>query len=202
MTDFKTPFDGYDVLKKWDTPSWNDQTRSVVRKRLEQVPPRRFFSETEWDIAHAVADRILPQPDRPADPVPIVPFIDEALHERRGKGYRFDDMPPRHEAWRRGLAAIDDESQRRFGTPFVGLEDDQKDELLSRLQQGEVVSESWRELPPKRFFGNVLVEDIVGEYYAHPAAWSEIGFGGPASPRGYVRLGFNQSDPWEAKVKR
>ena len=64
MTDFQNPFDGYDVLKKWDTPSWNDQTRRVVRNRLEQIPGRSFFSETEWDTAHAVADRILPQPDR------------------------------------------------------------------------------------------------------------------------------------------
>jgi hypothetical protein len=35
-------------------------------------------------------------------------------------------------------------------------------------------------------------------YYAHPQAWDEIGFGGPASPRGYVRMGFNRYDPWEA----
>ena len=31
-----------------------------------------------------------------------------------------------------------------------------------------------------------------------PTAWSEIGWGGPASPRGYVRLDFNERDPWEA----
>ena len=35
-------------------------------------------------------------------------------------------------------------------------------------------------------------------YYAHPTAWNEIGFGGPASPRGYVRMGFDRRDPWEA----
>ena len=26
----------------------------------------------------------------------------------------------------------------------------------------------------------------------------EIGFGGPASPRGYVRMNFDRRDPWEA----
>ena len=36
-------------------------------------------------------------------------------------------------------------------------------------------------------------------YYAHPSAWNEIGFGGPASPRGYVRMDFNRRDPWEAR---
>jgi hypothetical protein len=43
-----------------------------------------------------------------------------------------------------------------------------------------------------------LLSDIVRAYYGHPTAWNEIGFGGPASPRGYVRMGFNRRDPWEA----
>ncbi|HZD88840.1 MAG TPA: gluconate 2-dehydrogenase subunit 3 family protein, partial [Pseudolabrys sp.] len=48
------------------------------------------------------------------------------------------------------------------------------------------------------FMRHVLLREIVGIYYAHPDAWSEIGFGGPASPRGYVRLAENRRDPWEA----
>jgi hypothetical protein len=28
-----------------------------------------------------------------------------------------------------------------------------------------------------------------------------VGFGGPASPRGYVRLGLNQRDPWEGEAR-
>ena len=43
-----------------------------------------------------------------------------------------------------------------------------------------------------------MARDIVLAYYAHPTAWSEIGWGGPASPRGYVRMDFNKRDPWEA----
>lgn len=34
MTRFQTPYAGYDVLAKWDTPSWDDQTREVIRRRL------------------------------------------------------------------------------------------------------------------------------------------------------------------------
>jgi hypothetical protein len=56
----------------------------------------------------------------------------------------------------------------------------------------------WAWLPAQRFFTTVVLKEVVGEYYAHPAAWSEVGFGGAASPRGYVRLGLNQRDPWEA----
>lgn len=29
----------------------------------------------------------------------------------------------------------------------------------------------------------------LSAFYSHPWAWNEIGFGGPAYPRGYMRLG-------------
>jgi hypothetical protein len=51
---------------------------------------------------------------------------------------------------------------------------------------------------PSYFFKHRMARDIVLAYYAHPTAWSEIGYGGPASPRGYVRLDYNERDPWEA----
>ena len=53
-------------------------------------------------------------------------------------------------------------------------------------------------MPSKLFFDKRVVHDIAGAYYGHPTAWNEIGFGGPASPRGYVRLDANRRDPWEA----
>ena len=39
---------------------------------------------------------------------------------------------------------------------------------------------------------------VLGAFYSHPWAWNEIGFGGPAYPRGYVRLGAGQREHWEA----
>src|SRR5688572_1882686 len=138
MTDkkFESPFAPYDVLDKWSTPSWNDETRRVVSRRLSEIPPRRFFDEREWAIAEAIAARIVPQPDRGSAPVPIVPFIDEKLHEKRGKGFRYADMPPADEAWRRGLAAIDDESRMIFARAFVELTGEERDDVLRRVQHG------------------------------------------------------------------
>ncbi len=52
---------------------------------------------------------------------------------------------------------------------------------------------------PGGFFKHHLLKQVVAIYYSHPAAWSEIGFGGPASPRGYARLGPDERDPWEAE---
>lgn len=196
--EFDTPFDGYDVLEKWDTPSWNEATRNVVRERLEQVPQRSFLEEGEWSVLEAVCSRLIPQAERD-EPVPLAPFVDRKLVRNEGDGYRFEDMPPMRAAWRQGLWAIDAESEALHGKPFAKLEPALQDDLLTRLQDGKVISGAWEGLPAEKFFSVLLLKTIVGIYYAHPAAWSEIGYGGPASPRGYVRLGFDGRDPWEAE---
>ena len=103
------------------------------------------------------------------------------------------------DAWRQGLDAIEAESRERHGRSFLELTGTDQDSLLREVQLGKVESDCWRGLSPKRFFKSLLLTQVVSTYYAHPAAWSEIGFGGPASPRGYVRLGFDERDPWEGK---
>jgi hypothetical protein len=57
---------------------------------------------------------------------------------------------------------------------------------------------AWGDMPAAVFFKERLAHDILGAYYSHPTSWNEIGFGGPASPRGYVRMGADRRDPWEA----
>jgi gluconate 2-dehydrogenase subunit 3-like protein len=198
---FHDRFPTYDVLDKWGSPSWNDQTRAVVHRRLNQVPNRRFLTEVEWQILRAVCDRLIPQPERRDAPVPIVPFIDEKLFKNQGDGYRYEGMPPMREAWRRGIAAIDDEARARWGGGFRDLPPNQQDAVLRTIQHGETRSAAWRGLSAKRFFSGVLLRGAASVYYAHPAAWNEIGFGGPASPRGYVRLGFDRRDGWEAEER-
>ncbi|CAN5276467.1 gluconate 2-dehydrogenase subunit 3 family protein [soil metagenome] len=197
----RTPYPGYDVLAKWDSPSWNEQTREVVARRLREVPERRFLSEDLYAVLEAVVARLLPQPDRPDDPVPIAPWLDHRLYTDGGDGYRRETMPPQREAWPQGLRALDAESRRRHGAGLCALDPAQQDDLLRDVQRGAVRGGSWESIPAAAFFGDVL-SAAVGVYYALPAAWSEIGFGGPASPRGYVRLGADQRDPWEAEEHR
>jgi len=195
---FRTPYPDYDVLDKWDSPSWNEQTRAVVDRRLHELPKRKFLTEEQWSLLEAISARLIPQPDRD-EPVPIVAWIDDMLHRNHTPGYRYADMPPMREAWCKGLDLIDVESRKRHDKSFVTLAGSDQDSLLRGIQRGDVTSEEWRSLPPKRFFKSFLLKQVVSTYYAHPGAWSEIGFGGPASPRGYVRLGFGERDPWEAK---
>jgi hypothetical protein len=48
----------------------------------------------------------------------------------------------------------------------------------------------------------LLVGDCIAAYYAHPWAWDEIGFGGPAYPRAYTRLENGLPEPWEVDEDR
>ncbi len=194
-------YPGYDVLAKRWTPSWDQTTRRVIDRRVALHPGPRFFSEDEWLTIQAVCARILPQPrDRP--PVPIAALIDEKLLNDHRDGYRRAGLPPQGEAWRRGLAAVDAEANAAAGRRFHQLEAAGQDHLLQSMQDGGLSHAAWGDMPCALFFGQRVLPDITRAYYAHPTAWSEIGFGGPASPRGYVRLEFNQRDPWEASEAR
>lgn len=198
MTSPPRRYPGYDVLDKWDTPSWDETTRRVVAERLRHPPDRRFCDEQQWRTLVALCDTVVPQPDR-ADPVPIAPWVDAALAADRTTGTRYADLPPMREAWRRGLAALDAEAGLRHGRSFADLPQDAREDLLKAVDEDDVAAPDWQGLPARRLFREVLANEIVRVYYSHPAAWSEIGFGGPASPRGYVRLGPNRRDAWEAE---
>jgi hypothetical protein len=197
---FRTRYPNYNLLDKWSSPDWDDQTREVVRRRLEEVPPIRFFNDHEARTLAAVAERIIPQPDRSeAEKVPIVPWVDEKLYEDKRDGYRYEELPPQREAWRMGLAGVDETARSLFdGKAFVELEPLSQDVVLTHVARGDAPGAVWERMPAARFFKSVLSITVVKIYYAHPLAWNEIGYNGPSSPRGHVRKWEGGVDPWEA----
>lgn len=189
-------YPGYDVLAKRWSESWNDQTRRVIDARLAAPRDPRFFSDEEWRTLQAVCDRILPQPkDRP--PVPLAAAVDQKIATNTLDGYRYAQLPHQGEAWRRGLAALDEAARTAHGAAFHALQPYEQDALLTLAQQGKLAGPAWGEMPCGMFFAHRLLPDITHAYYGHPTSWNEIGFGGPASPRGYVRMGLDRRDPWE-----
>lgn len=192
-------YPGYDVLAKRDTPSWNEQTRAVIEERLGLKPElHRFFSEEEWTTLKAVCARIVPQPKERSEPIPVAAMVDEKMFKGKGDGYRNAKLPTMGEAWRVGLKALDAEASAAHGARFHELTPENQDALLRAIEKGEVKSSAWGGMPSSIFFKERVLSDVVKSYYAHPHAWNEIGWGGPASPRGYVRVDADRRDPWEA----
>ena len=190
-------YPGYDVLAKRNGPSWNAKTREVIDRRLKIPREPRFFTQQEWRTLAAVCDRIIPQPPG-RDPVPLPAYVDEKMFLRQHDGYRYPGMPEQSEAWRRGLAALDEVARRDHGSDFAALAPGTQDAILRAFDHGDAQAGALGDMPANGFFHHRIIQDIVSAYYAHPTAWNEIGFGGPASPRGYVRLALNRRDPWEA----
>jgi len=57
----------------------------------------------------------------------------------------------------------------------------------------------WATFNVARAFG-IVMRDICEAFYSHPWSWNEIGFGGPAYPRGYAAFGnpeLGEREHWE-----
>ncbi|MDQ6732786.1 MAG: gluconate 2-dehydrogenase subunit 3 family protein [Nitrospirota bacterium] len=96
---------------------------------------------------------------------------------------------------------MEETSRVLFGAGFTELDAPSQDMILTRVQQGDPPGEIWTQLPSHVFFSKVLAVAVVKTYYAHPAAWNEIGYHGPSSPRGYSRIGDGVVDPWDVQVE-
>ncbi|QMU69321.1 gluconate 2-dehydrogenase subunit 3 family protein [Streptacidiphilus sp. P02-A3a] len=187
-----TRFPGYDVLDQSHT--WDRVTQGVVLGRLGPQPALRFFTPAEQAVAAALFDHLLDlAADDPA--VPVLAMVDARLAELRTDGWRYQDMPPDDQAWQRSLAGLDLDARSR-GTEggFAALPRERQAERIQAVQ----------DLGPRRWYGlpaahvwSLWTRYACTAYYSHPQAWSEIGFGGPAYPRGYLRIGVDAREPWE-----
>ena len=183
---------------------WDDATRRVVLARVNDIPPIRFFSADEARLLEAVCARLLPQDDRDgAHRIPIVPSIDERLYAGRIDGYRFEDMPSDGDAYHLGLRGIQEIARALGVAPFEDAQPLDQDCILTMLHDGTPPAghDVWKRVPLKPFW-SLLMRDVIEAYYAHPWAWDEIGFGGPAYPRGYMRLEHGRPEPWEKEERR
>lgn len=199
----ETPYPNFQITTadKWKL-DWDEKTRQLVIDRIENVPAYRFFSSDESKLLEALCDCALPQDDRPqAQRVPIAPWIDARLYANESPGYRYENMPEDRQAYRMGLQAFDQTAHHLFGAAFIDLPRAKQGEVIRRVAEGSPPGETWETLPAGLFFQNFM-SDVITNYYAHPAAWAEIGFNGPASPRGHIRLRLNMRDPWEASERR
>jgi hypothetical protein len=182
---------------------WDDATREVILDRVHNIPPFRFFDSHQRATLEALCDRVLPHAHRPPDRrVPIAPWIDQHCYEQQIEGFRFDNMPPIREAWTLGLRGLDETARVRHGHDFAELTGEPQDAVLEAVRAGNPPGDAWQRLPVDRWWRYVALRQITGIYYAHPYAWDEIGFGGPAYPRGYAALNHGKPEWWEAREAR
>ncbi len=181
-------FGDFDVLGQADR--WDEPTRTAVLGRLHQHGSLRFFGVDEEPTVRALVDLLLAQHEEPR--VPVVELIDARLVLGETDGWRYEDMPSDGEAWRQSLSALDRAADAGFGHRFHEIDIGDQGELVQRIQNGDV----WEGFDANHLW-SLWTRYACTAFYSHPWAWNEIGFGGPAYPRGYKNIGLDRREPWE-----
>ena len=193
---FRTPggqgrFPGFDVMGQ--IRGWDDVTAGVVLARLDPPVVLSFFTPAEQSVAGPLFDRLMGQDSEPR--IPLVALIDRRLALDETDGWRYEDMPEDQQAWRVTLAALDDDARAAFGSSFHALSAAQQAILIQAVQDCDG---TWHGLTASHVW-SLWTRYVCAAFYSHPWAWNEIGFGGPAYPRGYKALGEDRLEPWEVR---
>jgi hypothetical protein len=196
-------YPGYSTLSQQSF--WDEATRKLVLARVQPPGPLRFFTPEQASFWETVFDHLIPQSDRtPGQRIPLIPPLDQRLSENRTVGYRFANMPHDREVYASlGIEAISREALEHYGSGFLSLGQLEQDLVLRTIHDGRprAAMEIWQKMSVHRFWA-FLMQDAIDAYYAHPWAWDEIGFGGPAYPRAYTRLERGEPEPWEVEEQR
>ncbi|HMD94003.1 MAG TPA: gluconate 2-dehydrogenase subunit 3 family protein [Trebonia sp.] len=187
-------FPGFDVLGQ--APHWDTVTADLVTARTGLPPAPRFFTDAEQACAGALLDQLTGQREEPLG-VPVLEMIDARLAASETDGWRYEDLPEDSQAWRDTLGHLDKDAHVRCGTSFAAAPGPDQAALIQAVQD----SSEWHGLPAARVW-SLWTRYACTALYSHPHAWSEIGFPGPAYPRGYKNAGVGKLEPFEVRDAR
>jgi hypothetical protein len=182
----------WDVLEQQD--HWDEVTRKTVLERVEKVPPFRFFEEHERPTLKEFCDRVTAQDEEPR--IPVLSMVDAKLHAGQLDGFQFDGMPDDRDVWHIVARGLDEAAAQAGAHDFAGLSDEAQRQIVERFANGQLEGGAWEELDVETAW-SVVTRHILAAFYSHPWAWNEIGFGGPAYPRGYAAFGVGTKEHWE-----
>ncbi|MDQ6659014.1 MAG: gluconate 2-dehydrogenase subunit 3 family protein [Actinomycetota bacterium] len=186
-------FPGFDVLDSAD--AWDDVTAGVVLGRLALPGELAFFTPEEVAVAAPLLDLLLAQD---ADPrIPVLGLIDARLAAGETDGWHYDDMPEDAAAWRDSLRFLDQDAHTRYHERGFGqLAGDEQAGLVQAIGDMSAGGGRWHSWPATQVW-SLWTRYACTAFYSHPWAWNEIGFPGPAYPRGYLNPGVDSREHWE-----
>ena len=124
----------------------------------------------------------------------MLALVDRRLAADETDGWIYDDMPEDRDAWRFTLAALDADAVEKFGQQFHHLGVDEQAAVIEAVHNAA----EWHGLAGDHVW-SLWTRYACAAFYSHPWVWNEIGFGGPAYPRGYQALGVDKREHWEVR---
>jgi hypothetical protein len=188
-------FPGFDVLSQ--ARHWDQVTADLIMARSGPPTAVKFFTPPEEACAAALLSLLTGQHGKPM--VPVLQMVDARLAAGQTDGWRYADMPEDGQAWRDTLSYLDADAAQRCGTTFAESPDTDQQAVVQAVQ--ELTSGSWHGLPAGHVW-SLWTRYACTAFYSHPSAWAEIGFPGPAYPRGYKNAGVGKLEPFEVRDTR
>ena len=156
--------------------------------RLAPPADLRFFTpDARRRRCARFCDMVMAQDAEPR--IPVLEMVDEKLPPASSTATATPTCPTTADTWRLRLRGLDAHRATRLPTRVRRARPSASRRALDRRSSQDLpVGEPWDELPVARAWW-VVMRAVLAAFYSHPWAWNEIGFGGPAYPRGYMRLG-------------
>ncbi|QMV44796.1 gluconate 2-dehydrogenase subunit 3 family protein [Cohnella cholangitidis] len=198
MPNYETRYPNFDVMREKE--HWDQHTREIVTKRIntETFDTYRYFSSHESDTLLRLCAILLDDNRSPVISY-VVQHFDSILQSGIGESQRKVGVPKQSDLIRSGLAWLDQACEERYGRKFVSLEEPVQEQAIQQVMNGDYTRKSNADPIPVKDWMDKMLSEAVAAYYSHPDIWSEIGYAGPAYPRGYVRSELGLTDPWEAR---
>lgn len=192
-------YPAFDVMNEQD--EWDDHTQTIVTSRLQSNNSFRYLTPLEAETLRRISSLLVD--DQTAEVLDFVlDHMDQTLHQSPGESQRKAGVPEASELIRSGLKAIEQGTRTLYESSFKDLDAPRQKQYLQQIS--ESIAEPpdvWNSIPQEALFKKLL-NLTVESYCSHPKVWSEIGYAGPAYPRGYVRAQLGQLDPWEAQPEQ
>jgi hypothetical protein len=170
--------------------------RAMLARLVEPGDAPRALSPAQRALLAAILDRVVPQR---AAHIDLADRIDVALATGPGDGWRFAELPPDAEAWRRGLDTV-----AAAFPAFADLPDTDQEAAIDRIADGDVGSDDPDLLTRDQV--RLWFQDVQGEavrtWVSHPVtqAWLRYdGFadGGDERIEGFTTTHAGEWEPWQ-----
>jgi hypothetical protein len=151
------------------------------------------MSPHELELTAMLADMILPATDSAPAPssLGIEQFVDEWISAP------YPDQRADRQVIRSGLVWLNDESNRRWGAPFVKADERNRSEILNNLVRNEHAEEGFQ----NNFFERFRFI-VVGGYYTTPEGFRDIGYIGNIALPSYPAVTEQERGVIDAELRR
>lgn len=190
----KTYYPTYDVFSEKN--EWDENTKEVIQNRVHATEGNVLTPEMKRTL-QAFSKSLFPS-HVGEQTLSVSLILDHRLTEKKLKSYPKNSHLSKEEIILHGLVYAEEECIVYDQNPFYQMNDKERmKKILSwKHQLGEEAI--WKQMSCDLFY-STLTSEILKIIYSDPSIWSNIGYGGPAYPRGYYAFGPRQFDSWEAK---